>query len=454
MPVLELPGLYLDGVHDESGLTQIQVWNRDPAPGELGVPDNWHLALDVVDPGGDGIELSRLTVTVNGTLAFDGADDPAAIQAGFDGSGSTYGPISDGYRIRLKPTTRWPSETLVAVVVFASTPLFSPAIEVASYSFTTEDLLAPELLSATAIGQKTVRLEFNEAVQVVDLEGFAFSSDTKPAVPVEPTGAVADGVFVDVSLDLELTPGADYTVTVTGVADLAGNSSETSADFSGFVPTKPDGRRFELRDFLVRTEINDDLSGDLNYWIACLQDVLDLMLAELDAFLDVASLERAPSAFLDLILADLGNPFSFELDDDRKRKFASLLVGLYKQSGTAIGIENAIRFFVGVEANVVSYSETTLVLGVSLLNEDWILGPSGQRELYSFTVEVEQSLTTTQRAWIYEIARFMKPSHTHLEYTGEGVVEPAKYPGIVEVIPPEFWVLGESELDETTILDS
>lgn len=453
MPVLELPGLYLDGVHDESGLTQIQVWNRDPAPGEPAVPAGWHIALDVVDPNGDGIDFSELAITVNGILAFDGSAAPY-FQAGFNGGGSTYGGIPDGYRIRMQPTAEWASESIVAVVVFASTVLFTPAIEVASYSFTTEDLLAPELLSATAIGQKTVRLEFNEPVQVVDGEGFSFSSNTKPAVPVEPTGATASGNTVDVSLDLELTPGADYAITVMGIADLAGNSSETSGEFSGFVPTKPDGRRFELRDFLVRTEINSDLSGDLNYWIACLQDVLDLMFAELDAFLDVINLDRAPSPFLDLILADLGNPFSFELDDDRKRKFASLLVGLYKQSGTAIGVENAIRFFVGVEASVLPYVENTWILGVSLLNEGTILAPSGQRELYSFIVEVSEPLTSTQRAWIYEIARFMKPAHTHLEYTGEGVVEPAKYPGIIEVIPTEFWVLDESELDETTILES
>jgi phage tail-like protein len=453
MPVIELPALYLDGVYDDSGIARVVAWNRDPGPDESGVPDTWHIALDVVDPSGNGVVLADLTIRVNGTLAFDGALHPNAIQAGFDALGSGYAAITDGQRIVLKPTVRWPSETLVSVVIFARRTIDVSAYSVDPYSFTSEDLVEPVLQSVVAVAQKTVRLEYDEPVQVVTATGFTFTATTKPAVPVEPVGATASGSTVDVELDLELTPGAGYDVSVSGVADLAGNSDTQTGSFTGFVPAKPEGRRFDLLDMMPGTEVNNDLSGDLNYWLLCLQDVLDLMLAELDRFLDVISIDRAPSVFLDLILADLGNPFSFELDDDRKRKLASLLVGIYKESGTAKGVENAIRFFVGVEAQVVSYAETALVLGVSELNVDWILGPSGQRELYSFTVETAEELTSTQRAWIYEIAIFMKPAHTHLEFTGEGVVEPAKYPGIVEAVPTGFWILDESELDETTILE-
>ena len=40
---------------------------------------------------------------------------------------------------------------------------------------------------------------------------------------------------------------------------------------------------------------------------------------------EVFDLERAPEVFLDLILADLGNPFPFDLDELDKRRLDSIL---------------------------------------------------------------------------------------------------------------------------------
>jgi hypothetical protein len=50
---------------------------------------------------------------------------------------------------------------------------------------------------------------------------------------------------------------------------------------------------------------------------------MDLLLADVDRWPDVFDLERAPEPFVDLILADLGNPFPFELDAMGKRRLAS-----------------------------------------------------------------------------------------------------------------------------------
>ena len=91
------------------------------------------------------------------------------------------------------------------------------------------------------------------------------------------------------------------------------------------------------------------------------------MLTEADRFADVFDIERAPEAFLDLILQDLGNPFPFDLDVLAKRRLASVLVEMYRQKGTKAGIENALRFFLGVVTAITPFTATTLVLGESEL---------------------------------------------------------------------------------------
>lgn len=49
----------------------------------------------------------------------------------------------------------------------------------------------------------------------------------------------------------------------------------------------------------------DDLKK-LRRRVACLQEVTDLLLADVDRFSDIFHIERAPEEFLDCILFDLG----------------------------------------------------------------------------------------------------------------------------------------------------
>jgi phage tail-like protein len=174
-----------------------------------------------------------------------------------------------------------------------------------------------------------------------------------------------------------------------------------------------------------------------------LQEVADLLLAEGDRYAAIFDLERAPEPFLDLIVQDLGNPFPFDLDVLGKRRLASVLVEMYRQKGTAVGIENAIRFFLGIDvAAITPFAGTTLVLGESELGVDWELGPSNRFARYAFNVEVEVPLTDTERHQIRAIVDYLKPAHTHFV----DLIEPG--------LPPVFdhWELGISELGWTTDL--
>jgi len=211
----------------------------------------------------------------------------------------------------------------------------------------------------------------------------------------------------------------------------------------GFRPARPEARRFDLWSMLPKHNRREDQTGDLWRFIACLQEVTDLLLVEVDRFPEVFDLERAPEAFVELILADLGNPFLFDLDALGKRRLASVLVEMYRQKGTARGIINAVRFFLGVEIQAVSaYASEALVLGESELGVDWVLGPSSRFALYAFDVFVDVPLTDAERKQLRAIVEYLKPAHTHFV----DLIEP----GLLPVF--DHWELGVSELGWTTDL--
>ncbi len=444
MPAIELPALYVDNVAAVVATSRPVLVSRDPGPGEQDVPLGWHVALEIVDPGPDGIDRAATRVWVDGVLAFEGGAVPE-LKPGFDGPRAQVVQTADTLRIVLDPAAPFASEARIEVRVVSATAGGGHALD-ETYSFTAEDRTAPRLLAAQAIAPRTVRLSFDEDVRVADPAGFAFEALEAPAVPLTAVDAVASGSAVEVRLGTEMTPGVRYRVTASGVEDVHGNASLPPFDrttFTGFRPPRPPGRSFRLWSMLPRYNRREDRTGDLRRFVACLQEVLDLLLAEVDRFPDVFDLERAPEPFLDLILRDLGNPFPFELDELSKRRLASVLVEMYRQKGTAVGIENAIRFFLGIDvAAIRPFAGTTLVLGESELGVDWELGPSDRFARYAFEVEVDVPLTDTQRRQIRAIVDYLKPAHTHFVE----LIEPGPPPSY------DHWELGISELGVTSDL--
>ena len=444
MAAVELPGLYADNVAAIVAVERPLLVNRDPGPGESGVPLEWFVALDVLDPGPDGVDRTATRVWLDGVLAFDGGAVPE-LQPGFDGPRAEVVETADTLRVVLDPATPFTSEAIVAVRVVSQTTGGALALDEA-YSFTAEDRTAPRVVAAQATAQRVVQIGFDEEVLVTDPGGFAFTPLAFPAVPLAAISATADGTVVSLILDGEMTPDVLHEVVVTGVADLLGNpvgAPDDRAVFAGFRPPRPAARRFDLWTMLPRHNRRSDATGDLRRFVACLQEVADLLLAEADRYPDVFDLERAPEDFLDLILRDLGDPFPFDLDGLGKRRLASVLVEMYRQKGTAAGIENAIRFFLGIDITAITaFTGTTLVLGESELGVDWELGPSDRFARYAFNVEVDEPLADTERRQIRAIVDYLKPAHTHFV----DLVEPG--------IPPVFdhWELGVSELGLTTDL--
>lgn len=444
MALLELPGLVVDNVAAVIAATRLLLVNRDPGPAEDGVPLDSAVALEVVDTGSDGVARGATRVWLGGVLAFEGGAVPE-FKPGFDGPRASVVETVDTLRVVLDPTMPFVSQAVVAIRVVSAT-IGGGELLSETYTFTIEDRTAPRVLAAQATAPKTVQVGFDEPVVVIDPTGFTFAALDAPAVPVLPVAADAIGSVVRIELDTELTPDVRYRVVAAGVTDVHGNTVAVPYDqavFTGFRWAQPQGRRFDLWAMLPKHNRRGDTTGDLKRFVACLQEALDLLLAEVDRFPDLFDLERAPEAFLDAILADLGNPFPFDLDVLGKRRLASVLVEMYRQKGTAAGIRNAIRFFLGIDVeSIMPFTGTTLVLGESELGVDWELGPSDRFARYAFDVTVGMALTDTQRRQLRAVVDYMRPAHTHFV----DLLEPGA--------PATFdhWELGISELGASTDL--
>jgi phage tail-like protein len=313
------------------------------------------------------------------------------------------------------------------------------------------------VVAAQAIMARCVRVSFDGPVRqlgdgapgdALRAESYGFEAMTAPAVTAVSVAVQTAGPSaVDVELDIELSPRAIYRVIAAGILDADGatlSDAHRHASFAGFVPPgRPRQRAFELIRMLPELNRQMDQTGDLRKFMAVLQDVLELLLGDIDRFADIFDLDRAPEPFLDLMLEDLGNPFAFDLDELQKRRLLSVLVEIYKQKGTAAGIRNAVRFFLGVDVTSVdAFHGTTLVLGESRLGVDWVLGPSDSFARYAFDITVSRQLTDIERQQIRQIVDVIRPAHTHFI----DIIEPGS-PTFVD-----HWELGLSKLGENTEL--
>ena len=435
MATIELPRVQVQSVTLTTSGARPLLINRAPSPGEVGVPIDSPFALELVDPGVAGIDPSATRIWVDGVLSFDGAPVPpfAAVVA----------QSPDSLRVVLTPAAPLASLARVTVRV-ASRTMGGQSLD-ETWSFTVEDRVAPRLASAQAISQKQLSLVFDEPVESSEATVLVTPIGA-PAVPLSAVHVASEANRLIVSLDVEMSPDVEHELQVLGVTDLSGNAVLPPFDkarFKGFRPARPATRRFDLWQMLPKHNRRDDTTGDLLRFISCLQEVTDLLLADLDRWPDIFDLERAPEPFLDLILQDLGNPFPFDLDVRGKRRLAAVLVEMYRQKGTAQGIKNAVRFLLGIDiVAITAFNADTLVLGESLLGVDWVLGPSDRFAKYAFNVVVTRILTPSERKHLRAIVEYLKPAHTHFV----DLVEP--FPPVV----PDHWELGLSELSGSTIL--
>lgn len=467
---IELPGFFIDAVNfDELGIgagaIYLEVINRSPEPDQEEIRADSLISFDVAGSLAAPPVLADTTVYIQTTTqdgvvgpltcAYDGGG--TGFQAGFNGALSAVSAIDPStIRFVIDPTLDF--DSLSTVAIFLETDSVSyPGGLAEDWSFVIEDVTAPRLIKAQGREAKTVRLTFDEPVNMESATAsdsaltptnYVFTRLEVPAVSIVASSVTAVSTsVVDVTLDIEMSPRKSYQVAVSNVADLLGNiiaAPFNSATFAGYTPAIPAERNFDLWRMLPRKNRDED-NGDLWNFISCLQEVTDLLLVEIDAWTDILDPDLAPEIFLDAMLQDLGNPFDFDLNETEKRKLIRILVAIYRQKGTSVGIINVIRFFLGIEIAIDAYSDEGWDLGIdelgdSLTDGTAILGPGTTYALYSFEIVSPIVLTAEQREQITNIANYMKPGHTHLIR----IVEPT-IPTVIDHLELGLSILGDGE---------
>lgn len=399
------------------------------------MPQDEAIQFDLMDTSNEP-DATKTQVYVDGVLAYDGTAGGA--QPGYSVTVTTpYGGVT---RFRIVAPYLFESLRVVPVRV-VSENLSGTHTNDASWSFAIEDLTAPVVASAVSRYHDVVRVVFDEPVSGADVPGaYVFERLEAPSVNVEAVSVEqVSPTEYDVTLDIPITRGALYRVTVSDVEDAFGNEIAApydSAEFRGYECPEVPGRRFDLWKMIPEMNRLEDVSRDLYKTIAVLQEVVDLVICDIDRWTDILDVDVAEERYLDQMLIGLGNPFTFELDVDEKRRLVRTLVDMYQLKGTKVGIVSVVRFFVGIEIDIVAFTEEGWILGVSELDVDTVLGPGTSRERYSFDVISPVTLTDEQREQIRTIVEYMKPAHTHLVHITE--------PEDVEVI--DHLELGLSEL--------
>lgn len=433
MALVQLPSVLVQEVVEETA-TGYLVVNRTPDVDEESVPLSTDVDLEVYNADGAAPAATSVTISIGGVIAHDAA----GLAPGWDGVISN--PDASTVRFHLTPPEPWSSDQLVAITVDVDDA------EVASWWFNTVDQTPPSTLSAVALDKKLLRITFSEEMRQVDasaggdaLNPSAYTIDraSRPAVNLQVLAVESvSPTEVDLILDIEMTFGAAYELTVSGLLDIAGNAHVVAPDnvveFAGFLPPFPAGRRFLLADFIPAMNHAEDATEDLAKVLSCVQEVTNVLLCTVDEWGRILDPDVAPEQFVDAMLTEMGNPFTaFELSEVDKRRLLRVLVRLYQLKGTQPGIVAAVLFFTGVDVTVRTYAGTGFVIGSDTVGSG-VLGPD-QAGLYSYKVVSPVVLTAAQRTQIQILAEYMQVAHEHYLGTVEPFIS----------VPPDHVVLGQ-----------
>ena len=144
-------------------------------------------------------------------------------------------------------------------------------------------------------------------------------------------------------------------------------------------------------------------------FVECLTTAVDGMTDDIALILQERNLEKADSAYLDLLLFEIGWPIDIAMTDIQKRKTLKTARDLYVRKGEKGGgpiIELTLELL-GVTITIVEGIDNTWRLGLSLLGIDTVLGsPTYQ---WWFYIHAPVALSAADEASINLIANVLKP---------------------------------------------
>jgi len=424
---VELPSVQIDVITLDATADPFVVANRSPEPNETAVPVAGDIAFDVLSAGtaagNPDVYFGETLVCSGGVAVGDWTLTESTL------------PDAVSKRFVLTPPAGLSPETQYSLrVVHAGTTT--------TWSFTTEDTVGPSVASALATDDREVRVTWSETIVGPGSYAIALVSGVPAVTPIVTSATMQTDGSVLLALDTEMTPGATYLLTASGVTDLLGNALVgATKQFTGYQPPVPAGRSFDLFSMLLA---HDQESEDLRLFVACYQEVVNLLLSKIDRFMARAiDIDSADEAWLDAMLIDMGNPFGFDLTVNEKRKLLAVLVDIYRQKGTDAGIINAVRLLMGLEITITSPWRTGWHVGIHNLGVTTTLASGTRRDWYSYFIHAPVYLTVEQRKRITQIARYMQRAPCHLR----AILEPSAPPSV-----PDHWQLGLSRLGVNTVV--
>lgn len=367
--------------------------------------------------------------------------------------------LGPDYRFEGQAPAAWASEQVITIRVVSADDGGPIDTLDQSYDFTVEDTVAPTVISVVARDHETLRVTFSEGMAATSatasksaINPASYSLEFVPADEYEAavwavisSASVVSAAVYDLVVDMPLTFNKTYQLTC-NVEDDSGVDIDVLANSATFTSWQPPGwERVHCPDFYeyFSEKARERDEGDLQRLCSVVQDQWEYMVWDAYRFpADTFDHVTAPEQEIDRMLADAGNPFDFDLDVDEKRYLLELLPRLYGLKGTETGIRALADFFTNITiTDVRPFTEACWIMGVSYLGTGTYLGPSIQRNLYSFDVIVNTELTDAQRNKLARLIDYEKVAHEHAY--------------IVEPTDPEFidhWSLGLSYLGLNTLL--
>lgn len=434
---MQLPSVQLDQVAEDAA--DVFIANRNPQPGEVQIPTSAAIEFDVFG------DVTGLKLTVGTEVVYDAGgyrnDWTGTIQPGVPDSVTT--------RYSFVSPVPYDSGQRVLVRAFQGTRF-------ATWTFHAYDTTAPLLEAAAAVNKDQIKVTFSEPVYMGAVElGDALNPTSYYIERVSRPAVSANVIHVDyvsetevlLTTDIELSFGAQYMLVVTGIEDEFDNvfvAPDNVIEFNGWLPPYPANRRWLLHDFVPRFSLAEDTAQDLVLFLGCLQDTNNLLLYFIDKWIEIIDPDTAPEEFVDAMLLDFGNPFDFDLTLTQKRKLAKTLMRIYRLKGTAKGIIDVVRFFLGIEVTIETFTGNGWRIGYDKLStkarravpNPAIIGP-GNHAIYSFRVLTNRILTAEQAEQIRTIATYMKGAQEHLIGIRDGSADSSVY---------RYWVVGKTKI--------
>jgi phage tail-like protein len=271
-------------------------------------------------------------------------------------------------------------------------------------------------------------------------------------IPIVLSVALVEPNIVDLTLETLMTQNGPYILSVSNIFDAEGNEIDpefSTISFRGYIPEIPEKTSRNIYKWFP--EFNRRQDTDNNLFLLkisnVLQEVLNQIFSDLDAFKSLHDITTANTRSIDNLLENYGNPFVwFSLSVIEKRQLLRILVDLYKLKGTAIGIEAALRFFFDFTTITFQYYWGTgwlmSIPGRTELGLTTILNSSLLRDRYSFSIIIDRVLTDEEKELFRRVVDTMKTAHTHFI----DIIEPSS------PFVPDHWQIPWSELGINTIL--